>query len=484
MQIPNNGGGFNPYHVPSVVINSVMLIPTKEYNNVYNRSLEINATPTNMMYLENTIADQLSRSSRISPIALANNVPDIIKISDMAGSLVNIANGWSTIRLRFVIEVEKQTGPGTWEICYVQGFTDYHDPSIRGKIDPNMPMHINSITNVIRNITPDNRVMTRVVGSFNILSDPYGTGYTVENTTQKHKLLRPKDISDGIQKNSMVGFNNIETTDIRSTYGSGIPSESKRTNSISSVNLAEVFNAFIYAKEATSIGYDVDDLFNPASSKLNEQQMLRTSFVEAISNITGMPGTVTFNLNMLQMLRPDVESILVYADNTTPMYNQNAILDSNNTERLDGFNIESTIANTLAENVSSLLLEELLSTISFSITNMTPNSELVHSITYANSFIHGIDIVIYAERFIDKLKTLVMPGITKHNMIGVELFVHADIVGDTTIAVGINGAQPIVYRLPTFCNSLYTPIISNENNYNVVVGDMTNMLTVAGIQTY
>lgn len=481
MQNYNQGTGFNAYNVPQMTINKVMFVPTKEYQNVYNRSLEVNATPSNMMYLENTVAEQLSRSSRVNPIALANSVPDIIKISDVSGSLVNIANGWNTIRLRFIIEAEKQTGPGTWEICYVQGFTDYHDPSIRGRIDPNMPMHINSITNVIRNITPDNRVMTRVVGSFNVLSDPYGRGYSIEDTTAKHKLLRPKDISDGIQKNTMVGFNNIETTDIRSTYGSGIPAESKRTNSISSVNLAEVFNAFIYAKEATSIGYEVDDLFNPASSKLNERQMIRTSFIDALSNITGMPGTVTFNLNMLQMLRPDIETVLTYADNNTPMYNASSILDSNNTERLDGFNIESTIANTLSENISSLLLEELLATISFSITNMTPNSELVHTVTYANSFIHGIDIVIYAERFIDKLKTLVMPAITKQNMIGVEIFIHADIVGDTTIAVGINGAQPIVYRLPTFCNSLYTPVISNENNYNVVVNDMTNMLTVAGI---
>lgn len=476
----NSNFGYNPYQVPTVHINKILFIPTKEYNDVFRRPFEVNVTAENMMSLENTIGQQLERSARLNPISMANAVPNLLRMSDIAGPMVGIANGWGTVRLRFLIEVEKQTGPGTFELCYVQGFTDYHDPSLYGRVDPKMPMHINSITNVIRNITPDNRILTRVLNSFNILSDPYGRGYTIEDTSVKHRMLRPKDVSDGIHANSIVGSQYITTTDIRSAYGA-MPFESKRSNVIAPVHVAEIFNSFLYSKESTNIGYDTDDLFDPASAKLEERNMMRTSFIEALSNLTGIPGTVTFDLSMLQLLRPDLENVLHITDNSMQPINQNSLLDTAHTERLDVVSMENSIANLLSENISSLLLEEMLSVIDFSITNMTSNSQLVHAISNAKSFIHGIDIVIYAERFMEKLKTLVMPTVTKGNLIGVEIYAHADIVGDTTIGVSLNGAAPIVFRLPTFCNSLYTPIISDDNNYNTVVNDMSNILSIAGI---
>ena len=60
--------------------------------------------------------------------------------------------------------------------------------------------------------------------------------------------------------------------------------------------------------------------------------------------------------------------------------------------------MEATIATTISESVASLLIDETLSTIDFSITNMTVSSELVVAVSNVKSFIHGLDITIYAEQ--------------------------------------------------------------------------------------
>ncbi len=465
---------------PAVNITRLILIPTKEYNDVYRRPYEMNINAGVLSTLENVIGKQLERNNSVTAMALAATTPDIMKMSDVPTSMVNIANGWNTSRLRFLMEVESDNDGATM-ISYIQGYTDYHDPSMFGRIDPRMPMHINSITNVIRTVNNIGNVNTRVNSSFNVLHDPYSSSYTIENTTMKHRLLRPKDVADGIDSIALSD-SGVPITDNRSIYGASAQ-ESKRNNNIGVQHVADVINSFALGKEMTDIGYDVTDMYNVASSGLTENNISTVPFIEALAATTGIIGTVDFDLELLSKINPNLESVLTLVDNNTQMISNSptGILDTMNTERLDTVSMETTIANTISESVTSLLVDEMLSTISFSITNMTPNSEYAIAVSDVKSFIHGIDVASFADRFLNKFKALIMPGVTKNGLLGVDIFISSDVLGETTVAVGLNGNPPIVYRLPTFCNSLYTSMVGDENSYNVLVEDFSHILQIANI---
>jgi len=485
----NKGSSFNGMYGDQQFVNAVdvriakmIFIPTKEYTDVYRRPFEMNTSANSLNALENVIGDQLMRGGNVNPLAIANVVPDIMKLSDVPKEKIQIANGWGTVRLRFIMEVEHMVGTAT-HVSYIQGYTDYHDPSISGKIDPNMLMHINSITNVIRTTSADTGQMhTRVHSSFNILYDSQSNGYNVENTTESHRLLRPKDIVDGMDMNKIQNAHD-NNMDSRSLFGV-LPQESKRTNSVGVQHITNVINGVVLGNDMASIGYGESDIMNVATSGLDENNLGGVTFIEALSAITGEVASVEFTLNDLAKLDPGVEQALVIVDTSTPMLNDNMInniLDTTNTAEMGTVSMEATIAATISESVTGLLVDDMLSSIDFSITNMTPNSEQVVAISSSKSFIHGIDVIGYTERFMNKFQALVMPAITKNNLMGVDIFIHADVLGETTIAVALNGDHPVVYRLPTFCNSLYTSMISQEGDYNVLVEDFSQVLAMTNL---
>ena len=471
----------NPYMgqidngISTVKITNLTFIPTKQYQDVHRRPYELNINSGVLATLENTIGDQLSRGTSVNPIAIANVAPDMMKISDVPKEKIFIKNGWGTTRLRFIMEVESNLS-GSIFISYIQGYTDYSDQSLTGRIDPNMPININSITNVIRNYIPaTNNYDARVHSSYNILYDPYSASFTVENNNT-HRLLRPVDISDGMEITD-TGLGASAIVDTRTLYGV-LPKESKRNNNIGVQHVSSVINSYLLGKDMASIGYAQEDTLGVFSSDLNEDNLSTVPFIEALSSQTGDIKTVTFTLNDLIAIDPGVSNVLTLIDNSTQLVNTNFnnIMDTNDTATLNTVSIESSLATTVSESVSSLLAEEMLSVIDFSITNQTVNSEYVETISNVRSYMQGIDPTIYVRRFINKFKALVMPNITKNNLLAVTLYVSADILGDTTVAISVNGAPQVVYRLPTFCNSLYTSMVSDNSSYNILVDDMSQVL--------
>ena len=469
----------NSLNMVNLKINNMVLIPTKRYNDVFRRSYELNATPSSMRGLEQIISNSLNRGTNIDPINIARNANDIFKMSDIPTEQIQIANGWSTIRMRFILEVESEMN-NSLHISYIQGYTDYYDPSLSGRIDPNMPMHINTITNTIRTFDHASGLFhTRVNNSLNVIYDNSIKGYAIEDTTNSHKMIRPSDIVEGVRLNKMYE-SGVNVTNTKTQFGI-MPQESKRDNNIASKHLTEVINSHLenVRGEYGSVGSSPADILNITVSSLAENNLYSIPFMDALSNLKGNIETVEFNLSLLEKLDPNIANVTTLVDNSTPTFNANPnmnILDTDMVEDNSIISPEATIANTVGENVTSLLVDDLLSVIDFNITNMSPNSEIVHSVSTVNSFIHDIDLRLYVERFINKFKTLVFPSISNNNMIGIDLFIHADIMAETTIAISINQAPMVVFRMPTFCNSLFSSMVTDNNKFDVMVDDFANIL--------
>jgi len=477
----NQGMNLNMFDMntnSNLTIEKVILIPTKSYRDVSRRSYEVNVNDGNLEKIMGVV-ERAIQFQEVTAAGVAKGASNILKISDVPTEKVNIVNGWSTVRLRFLLIASTPISAGK-EISYVQGYSDYYDPSmLSGAIDPQMMFTINSITTVIQTTRANtNFIDTRISSSFNILYDPTRNSYSVEDTTMEHKLLRPKDVHGDISTLKINETNNIMHEDVRSRYGT-IPQVSSRDNGVPAEFMSKMINSFNTGLDYSAASYSEGSAFTTASDMLAETDLDSIPFMLSLIRLTGnVTGVVRFNLDTLAKINPNVASNINLIDNNTQMVSNN-IINGTDSEDLGAISIEGTIAATVIDSCNSILADECLSSIDFSITNMTSNSQLVHAVSNAASFINGLDTRPYIGRFINKFKMLTMPGITQNNLIGVNLFIHVDTLGESVVTVSVNNAPEVVFRTPTFCNSLYSSNVTTNHKHDQLVADMAQVLTVS-----
>lgn len=462
-----------------VLIKRLYLIPTKKsYQDVYRRSYTLNVDYNTLNSLENLFAHSgVGSNGSISDVAVAKNIPNIMSMSSGVNSQAGIAYGWGTQRLRYIMEVESDMN-GTKLVSYLQGYSEYHDPSITGKIDPHMKFFINSITNVTVMRDPmTGAPLTRPLASFNVISDNQGnTRYDeIANEDTNLKLIRPNDIIDNLYNLEMYGSNDQTTTINYADRFSGNTNVSDRANNNPLKHFTKTVNSFITARALSDVGHDNHDILRTASNTVSESNILSTPFIATLYNLTGVPDTTTFTLDMLERVNPDISTRVYISDiNTELAVVGNTILDTEHTEVLYGRNIETVIATTVAQSVSSMLIENLMSEMDFSMTNATGN--IITVVSNARSFIDGIDLTGYVNKVRARLEHVLFPEISQNGMIMIEMFIHSDVLGDTAISIGLNGNPHTVYRFPTFADSLYNPMISDSANKDMMAEDFGTVM--------
>ena len=94
----------------------------------------------------------------------------------------------------------------TWSV-YLQGYSEYHDPTLSGNIDPNMRFYINSITVVLRQYDPISRTyIGRPQSTFNVITDHFNNvTYNEVDDTRAMALLGPSDVVQNLNILEMYG---------------------------------------------------------------------------------------------------------------------------------------------------------------------------------------------------------------------------------------------------------------------------------------
>lgn len=482
----NPGIGFNN---PGMIrIKNFILVPTRNggYKDMYNRSFTLNVNNNTINTLSDMFYQQgVVRNNKLSEYALVNNVPNIMSLSPTVDGRTNIIHGWGTQRLRFLMEVESTMSDGsTTSISYIQGFSAYYDPSISGRIDPNMSFFINSITTVNRIVEPAyNRVITRPLSCFNVISNNQGMG-EYHASPETMKLIRPNDIVNDMYALHVFDSNNGNGTLVNHSndYARNEVFTSNRTNNNPLTHFTKTINGFIAGRSEASIGHDTSNILDIASNVLAESNVMAIPFIQAMFSLTNNPNSSTFTLNDLSRLDPNL-SINITANNTNTGI-RNTVLDSSHTEDLFKQNLETTLATLLAEAVSSTLIDNLLSVFHFTATNIT--GVPVVAITNFRSFVTGIDTIPFSNRVKQHIESIIYPMITNGNMTVVDLVMSCDILGDTMVSISINTAPPVLYSFPTFADSLSSPVITTDTNKQMMSNDFSDVMdmTYANLQNY
>lgn len=465
--------------MPNIVIKKMLLIPTKErYQDVYNRSFTLGGNHATMAKLSNVLEQVgVGQNTVVSEAHLSKTIPEVISISPAALGVAKIPNGWGTQRLRFMLEVECIQDV-TWSV-YLQGYSEYHDPTLTGNIDPNMKFYINSITVVLRQYDPISRTyIGRPQSTFNVITDHFNNvTFSEVDDTRAMALLRPSDVVQNLNILEMYGAEQKPNIiNASSRISSNNVHTSSRINNNPIHHFANTINSIIDAKNLANSTHNMADVYRLAQQNTVESKILNIPFIYALHLMTGKPTPSDFSLNNLLSIDVTVQNRITLVDHVNDMVipTHNTMLDSAYTESTLQATAESVKAVNTAQVISSILTECMLATLDVSITNISGIP--VIAVTNASTFIDGIDPLVYVNKARTKIEHVLIPKLTDNGYTLIDIYISANILGDTNISISLNRLSHVLFRFPTFADSLYIPVIADNITKDSLTDSYCNVI--------
>lgn len=476
-----------------MVLQNITFTRAKTYKNVAARNFGVYGDYHDLNTLENIVDQSVNRGAPVTQLDITNNIPNLVRIGDEP-TAVHISNGWGTTRMRFVMEVETALTQNSFMTTYLQGYTDYEDMTIAGRVDdPNMPIYINSVISTITTMHPTAGPTTRLHSSFNIVVDNFGKSditAVIDSAFAYRALIRPKDIFESIESemtyseyygDDMSRNQNFGITDTRSMLGV-TPQTSTRNNNVSNTYLARSINALAEALTVSSfVSTGAVTTYQNASGATAEMNLKSIPFFNVLSDIedNGYSVSPVFTLSTLALLFPYVGEKLTYVTNDAAVFDPSAsVFDTNDSASLMDITTEARVATSILEAMTTHMSSENISILSFTFTNIVAGGGgPVYITSYVLGLARGLDYSPSAERVRRMFLMYTAPEITYNNQLGVSIQAHIDTLGESVISIDIENGGIYTYRFPSFCDSLYSPVITSVENKQAFVTDMKSVFS-------
>lgn len=455
----------------TIRIVSLHMQETGTYNIMYERPMVTDVKDMQYLYDFNRRIEQ-DQVKRITPGLTSGLASRIVSPSAIPGSQINVMNGWDMRRIRFILHVIVQNH-GTSNLSddeyYFQGFTDHGDVGFGGAIDPRMLMVINSYVRVSKeNVYGPSGFFTRRVikDSGQIIN-----GQIIYNGMgQSSYGLRPKDAFMGLQ--SIDVFNaqtdGLPSFDNRFRFGNKSAINNKYHTSPASY-LAAVTDSYFEAFNSPSTDPRATDIYERAKSLAGSDLQFENPFFRRIRSIVNEPGYTgtSFSMSVLEALDPNVAHVTTLAkmgQATQAQYHHQG-----QTENWNVALVEAQWATILGQSVPALLLEMMISKMTFMVTNKVMGGIPMITVIDAMS-VTGADITLQLETFKSRLILEVMNDISYNNLMPYEITMRADAFGETRISIMLDNHPMIEFCVPTFIDSMVSPMMTVDKNifYNTV----------------
>jgi hypothetical protein len=199
-------------------------------------------------------------------------------------------------------------------------------------------------------------------------------------------------------------------------------------------------------------------------------------------------GSITYG--ELQMLSPGVDSIAKVIINGAIV--DNTPYSINSTSGWNGANYETIEVTNLVQAIPALMMELMISEIDIASTNDTINGMPFSTVQKFNSFTNKIDMRPYIQAFIDRFNNEVMRELTKFGQRKVSLNLIMDLTGSSFIRIQIDNNHAYDFVSPSFCDGVYSPMISNSqgtlqkvtNDFNHIFNNLDTKYVTPGFEDY
>ena len=457
-------------------VSKLVCIPTERaQGDMYQRSFSIGMKPGDSAHIEDFMRQQgVGMNAQLNMPAVAKHLGGIVSLSTTPTGTVEIPHGWSTERLLFMLAIEEYLDATTTYTHYVQGYNEYNDATMSGRLDPRALYYINSITTVIRSVGVDNSVSSRVLHTFNVVTTAQGGyGYELDKGPDNNAgLIRPSDVVAGMHYNAMYGDYGNTVMNVKTSSLNNGSDVSKRSNNDPLRYFTDTTNAIISGKSMAVGSAAPADVLNNANGLIDEIAVNENGFVAALSSLTGVLEPNSFTLDQLEMIDPGVSNKLLLVSSGSLIQDNNmmtTMLDTDVTESLLNFTTECSVAQLFVNSLSAAMSDNLLTVLSGTFTNIT--SQPLTTVANINSFLEGIDITPYGNNIVNYINAVIAPQVTNNNLWATSIVFECDLLGATTVNVSIDNGPGITYRLPTYADSLYTPVLTDKQTKEALVSD-------------
>jgi len=444
-------------------IEDLTYIPMGNYTPMFNRPYTVNASKSAIDQISERMED--TKAGKITPNIVNGIAGEIIQPSAV-GYMSMCNNDWvSTKKFIFLLKVRSLDPTGVEINSYIQGYTEFDGITASGHIDANMVHYIN---NVIETTTMTINTPLGVIRKeklYRIYNVFFNGGFN------ELCLQRPSDVLENINLLNMSQFINDPTlqTQNMGSYMNSVDTKalsSSVDNNITTEYLSKILTTGIHDVKNKDIfinSYEISNGMAP-ESRLPEPSIHDNRFLKFISRAAGFKIVREFfTFQVLMNVDPTIYNRFKVLNITKNYVDPTMMQTPEIGDYWHGQDPVTVKAYSLIENSVSLATKYGFNKIYFSASNMTnPMGIAEVFITNFNSFINleEQEFNYLLEIFKEKFITEIFLNETNSGIIPMHLEGYIDLLGTSKINLTFAGYPSNWYTIPTFANSLFSPVIS------------------------
>lgn len=471
-----------------IKIGKLLMQETGTYNSMFQRPYVTFLDGVTMDNLLNRL--DVAKNGLVTGDLLAGISGSMMSPSASPGNEILIPQGWGERRVRFLIEVYVTTNTGSTYIYYFQGYTSHLGVSDSGNIDPKMEFHINSFLRVTRSTQYAANglvAMDVVTESAHVING--AVQYDFRDNSDQY-TMRPHDVFTGMQSSHLEeaynyhGDEAVGLTDTRLVLTD--PIRSNRENNVPSKFIAKMVTNYNNGVMLNEFGQSETDIMDRCRHMTNETNLSENSFIRSMANIKGYGNGTDFTFSDLEILDPDVTRVTNYL--TVGASQARTMNVAGQSAYWNDASRDTVVATMLSNSIPAIMMELMISKIYFRTTNLDSQG-MINTVIIDGKSLTSADIAPYFAKFKLKLEREILPDVSFNNQEMFAIDMSVDLFGDTVLNLSLNGAPNVMYTTPSFCDSLISPIVTNDktafystvNDFEVLINQLGNVNTAPSI---
>lgn len=430
----------------------------------------------------------------VTPGVIAGLASSVLTQTANPEGICAIPNNWTERRLRFFMEIEMNSTNMTRNRQLITGYTDYVGFSALSgsavNFDPRMQLYINNSVLLRDSMFADPATGARafrstVADDSQILRGGYVANMNGQIQDAHNTFaLRPEDLM-GVQAANLqvMQRGGGDVWDTRASMVQGAR-KSHRDNGIASRYLAKTITALGQAYSNTDVDNEPSSaVYNQAFTAVQEQKMYHDNFFATLNNRTQYQHTGSVTWSELCQLFQGLDDVatLVRPGSTQQVSEQ---YQRGQMEHWYGTTTETLFASRLMAAVPGIMIENMMTRAFFTATNRTANGQFVIQFGEDSvaGFTNGIDLTGFMTRFEATLIQEVLATLTQNNLIDIDLSMFVNIMGETRISISIGGAPYVDYAAPSFCDALFSPVVTlNAQSITDIGADIDRLVSFINV---
>lgn len=416
----------------------------------------------------------VENKKQITAPLVARFANDLIMPGAVPEQTVNIAHGWHTPRLRFLLEMQMEDHMGSMLTTYINGYTEFADVSHGGLVNPQMPFYVNNIATLKRTqvTTPvGNQTHLNLIDSSQVLTNTAYQGALGNATVYS---MRPENIIGNMEIQELS--NNGEEMIVDTTaHLSSRAILNKRSNNIAPSYIASTLDSYLQAARGADTS-NTTEIYQSAGNASRSLDLTENAFINAIMANRRRTGSMLpdnfFTLDELISIDSNARNCMNVVE-----FGGNNMHQAGSTQEWHGSDGVTMFATALAQALPGYMSSLCINRLHFRSTNRTLDGSIVTTIANIRGY-NAADLSSQAQALIHRFNHELLMSLSYGNKVPFSLDVNCDFLGETWIEVALADEPLTPYVFPTFCDSLMAPIVThNQKMFDGITSDFSRLVT-------